>query len=162
MDFRHQIIIDQPIEKVWEVLGDQYGQAYKWARGLSHSEGTGQPQLSGASCSNRTCQTTQGTIKEVITKFDTQNYVLQYAVIEGFPFFVDEGVNTWKLTKKGNKTQVDMHLVVTTKGVMGAVMRPMMKMQMNKLTSGVLGDFKHYVETGKPSPEKAKELQKAA
>lgn len=30
MEFKREIIIDQSIEKVWDVLGNQYGEAYKW------------------------------------------------------------------------------------------------------------------------------------
>ena len=91
MEFKKSIIVNQPINQVWEVLGNQYGEAYKWASGLYHSEGFGTPQLEGASCNNRACETSTGKIKEKIRVFDEQNYELEYEVIEGFPFFVDSG-----------------------------------------------------------------------
>ncbi|MEO0338732.1 MAG: SRPBCC family protein [Bacteroidota bacterium] len=160
MEFRKSILVNQPIEAVWEVLGNQYGEAYKWASGLYHSEGFGTPIIEGAHCKNRSCDTTQGKITEVIKTFNAADHHLEYEVVEGFPFFVDQGVNNWKLTPQGNKTRVDMHLVITTKGIMGAIMGPMMKMQMGKIVNNVLQDFKHYLETGKPSPLKAKEMAK--
>lgn len=162
MEFKREIIIDEPIEKVWDVLGNQYGAAYKWAGGINHSNEYGNPKLAGAHCNNRACDTTTGKIKEVINKFDTKNYILEYEVIEGFPFFVQSGSNNWKLTKQGERTKVDMHLIIKTKGLFGTIMSPMMKIQMNKITAGVLDDLKHYVETGNPSPTKAKELAKLA
>ncbi len=103
-----------------------------------------------------------GKIKEVIRQFDPNEYILEYEVIEGFPFFVETGINNWQLTNLDGKTKVNMHLKVITKGIIGVMMQPMMKMQFRGLTDSVLLDLKHYAETGKPSPMKAKELQKLA
>jgi hypothetical protein len=161
MEFKREIVIEKNVTDVWEVLGTQYSQAYQWASGLYHSEGFGAPKLAGASCNNRTCETSQGVIKEEIRVFDPQNYNLVYEVIEGFPFFVDQGINNWKLTALSNgKTKVDMHLTITTKGFMGKLMGPMMKLQMNKIVESVLDDLKQYIETGQPSARKAKEMAK--
>ncbi|MEN0048212.1 MAG: SRPBCC family protein [Bacteroidota bacterium] len=161
MEFKKSIIIDKSIEEVWEVLGNQYGEAYKWVSGLSHSEAFGKPTLEGASCSSRACDTTFGSIKEQVRIFDAQNYILEYEVVEGFPGFMESAINNWKLTKTGaNTTRVDMHLTATTKGLVGKIMRPMMKLQMGKATANAVQDLKHYVETGQPSALKAKELSK--
>ncbi len=160
MEFKREILVNKPIADVWEVLGNQYGEAYKWARTLNHSAGFGTPKIEGAVCNNRTCDTTQGRIKEVVKTFDAKNYILAYEVEEGFPFFIGTAINTWRLTQRGNATQVNMHLRMETKGLVGSIMSPMMKLQLNKLLTDVIGDFKHYVEIGKPSPEKAEELAK--
>lgn len=162
MDIKKEIIINQPIEKVWDILGNQFGQAFLWASTLNHSEGYGEPTLEGASCNNRACSTSQGDIKEVIRTFDPEQHILSYEVLEGFPFFVKQGVNTWRLTARGNKTVVNIHMVITTGGFVGAIMNPMMKFQLNSLLEQVANDLKHYAETGKPSPNKAKELKKLA
>ncbi|MEO0468689.1 MAG: hypothetical protein AAF206_03640 [Bacteroidota bacterium] len=70
MEVKQQMIINQPIEKVWDVLGNQFGQAHLWASGLYHSKGFGLPKLEGAACSNRACETSIGNIKEEIISFD--------------------------------------------------------------------------------------------
>ena len=163
MQFKRTTTIDKPIEEVWEVLGNQFGQAYKWAASLYHSEAHGSPVIEGASCSNRTCETTQGTIKEALRTFDPQKHVLSYEVLEGFPFFVDTGVNTWSLHKLGRQTRVDMACEIKTKGLVGAVMSPMMKLQMNKLFDGVIEEFHYYVQNdGKPHPRKIASMKKRA
>ena len=162
MEIKKEIVINRPADEVWEVLGNQFSAAHKWARSLKHSEGYGEPQLQHAHCNNRACDTTQGKIKEVIKSFDPNHYKLSYEVIEGFPFFVKSGVNTWQLTPQGSTTKVNVHLVIQTGGIFGMVMAPMMKIQMNSLLEGVMQDLKHYVEMGKPSPTKAKELAKFA
>ena len=51
MEFKKEIIIEKPAGQVWEVLGNQYGEAYKWASGINHSNSYGQPELTQANCS---------------------------------------------------------------------------------------------------------------
>ncbi len=160
MEFIKEITIDKPVQEVWDILGNQFGEAYKWASGINHSKSFGTPQISDANCNNRTCELASGKIKEVVRQFDPQNRILEYEVIEGFPFFVETGINGWELTDLGGKTKVNMHLKVKTKGIVGGMMRPMMKMQFKGLTNSVLVDLKHYAETGKPSEKKAKEIEK--
>lgn len=161
MEFRREIIIDQPIEEVWDIVGNKFGEAYKWASGINYSESYGTPKIEQAHCNNRSCDLASGKIKEVIRVFDPKNYILEYEVIEGFPFFVASGINNWRLTNLDGRTKINMHLVIKTKGIIGAIMNPLMKMQMNGLTKSVLVDLKHYIETGEPSPVKTKELQKS-
>ena len=162
MEIKKEIVINKQIHHVWEVVGDQYADAYKWARGLHFSHGHGTPKFDGASCNNRTCEVPGfGKVNEVIRKYDPKNYVLSYEVVEGFPGFITKGVNTWRLTPQGGKTKVSMHLVMDTKGLKGAIMGPMMKMQLNKLIAGVVEDLKIFLETGAPSKQKQKEINKA-
>ncbi|WP_020566789.1 SRPBCC family protein [Neolewinella persica] len=161
MEIKRTITVNKPIDKVWDVLGNDFGSAAKWATGLYHSEGYGVPQLAGAACNNRSCDTNQGAIKEVVRVFDANNHHLAYEVIEGFPGFVKSGINNWRLTDLGNgKTKVDIHFIAVLQGIMGTLMKPMMKWQLGSTFDQVLEDFKVYVETGKPSAKKVKELKK--
>ncbi len=163
MEFKIEIIVNKPIETVWDVLGHQFGDAYKWASGINHSKAFSAPAINGAPSNNRACELPSGKIKEVIRKFDSNNHILQYEVVEGFPFFVDTAINTWQLTKiSSDKTKVDMHLIIRTKGLVGSIMNPMMKMQLNKQLVYIPNDLKHFIETGNPSENKANELKKLA
>ena len=161
MNIKREIVIEKPVSEVWMIVGSHFGDAYKWARGLNHSEGHGESEFEGATCRNRTCQVPGfGKIKEVIQEFDQVNHVLSYEVVEGFPGFISSAVNTWNLEAIGQKkTKVTMNLVMNTTGIKGAIMGPMMKMNLNKMISGVVSDLKIYAETGKPSPYKTKELE---
>lgn len=136
MEIKKSIIINRPAAVVWEVLGTQFGVAYKWASGLNHSESYGKPELESAHCNDRSCELPTGNIKEVIRTFDTKNYALAYEVLEDFPFFVDKGINHWKLTELGGQTEVNMHLKITTKGFVGKLMGPMMKL--HRCMSGMI------------------------
>lgn len=163
MEIDQEIIINKPIEEVWEILGNQYSDAYKWASGLYHSEGYGRPVLEGTSCSSRACETSFGNLKEEIRVFDAENYQLSYEVMEGFPSFVKSGVNNWYLTEiEPGKTKVDIRFRGVTTGLMGAIMRPVMKRQLSSTLEDIVEDFRHYVETGMPSPHKVKDRHKHA
>ena len=163
MNIQKEILVNKPASEVWEVLGPQFEDAYKWARGLDHSQGHGEPVFDGAACSNRTCEVPGfGEIQEVIKKFDAEKHILSYEVTHGFPGFITSAVNTWRLTAQGFNTKVEMNMEMQTKGIKGAIMGPMMKMNLNKMISGVLSDLKTYVEKGAPSEYKMKELAKAA
>lgn len=162
MKFQNELVINKPINEAWQVLGPQFGQAQKWASGVYHSNSYGEPIKEGATCSNRSCETSFGKITENLNIMDNENYILEYEVVEGFPFFVETAINNWSLTKMGNKTKVTMKTEVRTKGVFGAIMTPMMKMQMGGLLKNAIDDFKIYLETGDISDRKKKENAKMA
>ena len=163
MEIKRSFTVHKPIDRVWDVLGNDYGGACKWGTGLYHSEGKGSPTLPAAEFDQRYCETNVGNITEKVLVFDPEHYKLQYEVIDGFPGFVKSGVNTWTLTDLGSsKTRVDVHFVAVLGGIMGTIMKPMMKWQLGGTFDQVLKDFKVYVETGKPSAKKAKELAKRA
>jgi len=160
MNFHKEIIINKPIAEVWEVLGPQFGEAHVWASGVYHSNSFGEPVKQGATCSNRSCETSFGKITEDLRIMDNKNHILEYEVVEGFPFFVETAINNWSLTEMGDKTKVTMKTEVRTKGIFGAIMSPMMKMQMGGLLQNAIEDFKIYLETGQISDRKAKENKK--
>ena len=163
MNFKRTVTINRPIEQVWDVLGNQFGQAHVWASSVNHAETYGEAILEGASCSNRSCNTTAGNVKEVIRTFDPKRHVLSYEVLEGFPFFVAKGQNTWKLLPKGKNTQVDMDMEIVTQGLFGKIMSPMMKLQMSKIADEAVDDLKYYLEHDlTPHPRKVNAAQKFA
>lgn len=161
MKVEKEILVNKPVNDVWEILGKQYTDAYKWASGLYYSEGSGEPSFEGASCSNRDCDTSFGQLREEIQVFDEKQYKLSYEVVEGFPSFIEKGVNNWSLTPVGtDQTKVSMRFDGKTRGLMGLVMGPMMGMKLGSGLQNAIEEFKHYVETGEAHPRKIKDIQK--
>ena len=162
MEINKEIAINKSVSEVWNLIGNRFSDAHLWARGLTHSEGFGSAGKDGAPCQNRVCDVPGfGIIKEKIEKFDAKNQILSYSVIEGFPSFISSAVNTWTLKRLSeDKTLVSMKLSMKTRGFKGLIMGPLMKMQISKLTAGVVNDLKVYLETGSPSPVKRKEIEK--
>ncbi len=158
MKIATDIVIDKPIAAVWDVVGTQFGSAHLWASALIHTEGNGS-KISDQVCEGRTCDIQgMGRIREKLLEFDPRGYALSYEVVEGFPFFVERGVNRWHLVAEGNRTHLYINAKIATKGLIGAIMRPMMKMQMSGLMRKTLEDLKYYAENGVPHPRKQKTL----
>lgn len=156
MNIKLETTINRPIDKVWDVLGNQFGEAHKWTSILKHSEGSGKT-ISNQVCESRTCDINgMGRVHEKIHEFNSDKFVLKYEVVEGFPFFVKSGLNTWQLKTEGNATKVFVNAEITTTGFVGFLMAPMMKMQMNGMMGKFIEELKYYFENGKPHPRKSK------
>ena len=159
MDFHREIIIDKPITEAWELLGPQYGRACEWAPGV-HGSGVLAESSDGRPTA-RACATDFGDIKERVTAYDPSQYLLEYEVTEGFPGMIKEGRNRWQLHEASpGKTRLTMDMTINTGGLVGTVMRPMMRMQLNKVATQAVEGFKTYAETGQPSAAKRKEAKK--
>lgn len=159
MRIETEVMVNRPARAVWAVLGEQFGEAHLWGSALLHSRGHGKP-LHQQVCESRTCDVKgMGRIHERLLDFDPERFALAYEVVEGFPFFVARGVNRWTLTPEGKQaTKVYSLATITTRGVIGALMAPMLKMQMASLMRRSVEELKHYVEHGSPHPRKLKAL----
>ena len=93
-----------------------------------------------------------------ITKIDEDNHMFQFSVT-GLPFFVRSVVSTWKLNKISNtQTEIIVGPRIEVMPIIGTIMQIPMKMALKKLYPGLLDDLAIYVETGKASPRKQKEI----
>jgi hypothetical protein len=158
-----EVVINASIEKAWEVLGPQFVDAHKWASSISHSEALNNESLNGSTCTERGCSVKgMGDIKEKLLTYSADNRSLSYIVHDGMPKMVKSATNHWRLVDLGNgKTKLKMKIEMETQGFMGWLMGGMMKKKMTKLSSNIAQEFKYYVETGKPHPNKIKALAKA-
>lgn len=160
MKIEKEIIVDKSIDNAWQVLGPQFAEAHKWASPVNHSEPKG-VGINGSTCSERSCDTTMGGLKEKILKYSEQDYLLSFHAYQGMPSVVKEAISTWKLNKLGSdKTKLNVCFDIKLGGMMGFFMQPMMKMMMSKMGTTLIHDFKYYVENGKPSETKIKAVKK--
>ncbi len=158
MKIETEIVVNKPAAAVWAIVGDQFGEAHRWSSALTHTHGHGKV-IHGGVCESRSCEIKgMGHTRETLLDFDPKRLTLKYQVEEGFPFFVERGVNRWTLTAEGNSTCVQSFAEITTTGLVGMLMAPMMKMQLTALMRTSLEELKHYVETGTPHPRKARAL----
>ncbi len=156
MKIDNVVVINKSVDSVWEIVGNQFGNAHIWASLLRHSEGNGK-NITEKVCDSRTCDIKgMGRIHEKILEFSPDNYTLSYEVSEGFPFFVKHGVNRWRLVPEGEQTLFFMNAEIEFKGLIGMMMKPMMKMQMSSIMKKTAEDLKFYAENGTPHPRKKK------
>jgi len=159
MRIETEVVVEKSAKAVWAVLGEQFGEAHLWGSALTHTQGHGKP-IHNQVCESRTCDIKgMGRIREQLLDFDPERLTLEYEVVEGFPFFVERGVNRWTLVPDGAQaTKVRSVATIATRGIVGALMAPMLRLQMTGLMRMTLQDLKHYLETGTPHPRKAKAL----
>lgn len=156
MKIETEIVINKLASAVWEIIGEQFGDIHVWASGLNHSQGSGK-KLTETVCESRACDIKgMGLIQETLLEYDPTRFTLQYEVVKGFPFFVKSGVNRWTLSNVDGATRVNTFAEIKTKGIVGSLMAPMMKMQMTGIMRKALEDLKYYAETGSPHPRKLK------
>lgn len=156
MKIINEIVINKSVNNVWEVVGNQFSNAYEWASVLRHSEGRGEKN-SAQVCDSRSCYVNgMGHTHEKLTEFDPDRHTLTYEVTKGFPFFVKRGANRWLLISEGNQTRVFMSAEIETKGCFGKMMEPMMKVKMSSMLQTIAEDLKFYVENEQPHPRNKK------
>ena len=150
-----ELSIAKPIEEVWEILGNQFGEIDNWASIIIHSEVSGPAKLAGVNYSIRSTKTTQGDTQQELTGFDPEKHMISYKSISGTPPIIKQVSAHWVLEKRGeNNTHLVLDFTAKMKGL-GFIITPIAKIKLGKVGDILLDDFKYYVENGKPHPRKA-------
>ncbi|MFT7592618.1 MAG: hypothetical protein ACI9UJ_002557, partial [bacterium] len=120
---------------LWAIVGEDFANAGKWATSIDHSTGSGNPEFSGATCSERSCDLNAkgfSAITEKLTQYDPAIKELTYIVNNGFPGFVTKLENHWSVESVRDSTsRLKMHLTMEMKPFVGALMGGMMKKNVN-------------------------------
>ena len=158
MDIIKKITIDKPVEEVWEVLGNQFGEVSNWASIISDSKVYGESKVNGVDFSIRETNTSKGITKQEITSFNPENHSLSYKSISGTPPIIKEVRANWSLTNKGsNTTSLVMDFTADMKGL-GFILAPLVKKKLGKIGDDLLEELKYYVENGKQHPRKIEKM----
>ena len=145
-----ELVISKPIENVWEILGNQFGEIDKWASIINHSKLDGHLGVGVI----RSTETTGGPTKQELTSFNPEQYSLSYKAIAGTPFFAKSITAKWTLVKnQNNNTKLVLDFQVGFKGI-GGILTPIVKKKLGKIGNEILQDLKYYVENEKPHPRK--------
>ncbi|MEM8925473.1 MAG: SRPBCC family protein [Actinomycetota bacterium] len=153
LDIKATRRINKPIDEVWRFVVDEFTNSHHWAFGTPTCRaGTASEDF------DRVCDTESGRLTDTITKVDDDNHVLEFSV-DGLPFFVRSVVSTWSLQAVSHtETDITMGPRITTIPVIGALLEIPMKRALEKLYPELLDDLAVYVETGRPSARKQREL----
>ncbi len=157
------IKINVSSEKLWDIIGPGFSDAYMWASSVDHSVGKGNSEFEGAPCDERFCDVNAkgfNKIEEKLVKYSNEFMNLAYEVTKGMPGFISKAVNDWKVIPSGGNTSVlEMNAEFQLKGFMGRFMKPMMQKKMAGLLDIVLEDAKIYAETGMISEHKRNRIE---
>jgi hypothetical protein len=152
---KQELAIDAPIEKVWEIMGNQFAKIHLWSTNFKDSKPGGSSRFSGLEYSERITQTERGETVQELDAFDTTMHSLSYHISKGAPGIAKQANAVWSLKSDGaNSTTVILEFYMETKGFLGFLMTPLIKKGMGKSAEEIAEDLKHYVETGNPHPRK--------
>jgi hypothetical protein len=163
-DVTKEITINVSADELWELVGPGFENAYLWASTVDHSTGNGAAEFEGATCNVRSCDLNAkgfDNIEERLTKYNEAEMNLAYVVTKGMPRFVTKASNDWQVVSiNDNQSKLVMNGEFRVKGLMGFLMKGVMKKKMSKLLTVVLNDAKVYAETGSPSKIKKERMDK--
>ena len=161
-----EMVINVPASELWEMVGPGFVEVYKWASNVDHAEGKGNSPFDGAVCSERFCDVNVkgfSKISEKLTNYNQDKMNLAYVVNTGMPGFVTHAENDWTVVPvDGNTSKLVMKANFQMKGLMGAMMKGIMKKKMNETLQIILNDAKVYAETGNVSENKASRVAQLA
>lgn len=157
MHIQKEVIINAPADKVWKVVGTDYAKVGDWASIVNVS---GERLSNTGELEGRTCESTYGAVRELITEFDEAAHLLKYEA-DGLPAMFKKGGNTWKVIPvNAHQSKVTMDLRMELAPIQGLLMGWMIKGKMSKDTDQLMLDLKHFVETGRPTKAKQQSDQK--
>ncbi len=154
IDLKFERKINKPIDEVWKYIVEEFHNSHEWATGTAVCR-----KGDASEDFDRICETETGTLKDTITKVDHKDHVLEFSV-EGLPFFVTSVVSRWRLNElSATETQIILGPKIEVMPVIGTIMQIPMKIAFRKLYPGLMNDLVTFIETGKPSARKQKELE---
>jgi len=97
----------------------------------------------------------------MIVCYDDAARTLTYRA-SGLPAFVATARNTWTVTPlDGRRAEVTLHAQFDTRGLLGALARWAVLVQVGRTSRHLAEDLRHYLEHGEPSPRKRRQLRRA-
>ena len=145
--------INKSINEVWEVMGQQFGEAHIWSSNFKTSKPGGEAKFQGLGYSLRDTTTERGNTIQELTAFDAQNHSFTYIITKGAPEIAKEAGATWSLSKEGdNETLVILEFMLEPKMPLNAEMEGKITMGLTASVKQLADELKYYLEEGKPHP----------
>jgi Polyketide cyclase / dehydrase and lipid transport len=174
-----EFVVAAPAGAVWDVIGRRFHRIGEWATAIPASTalppGTVTTQavtplpvaqiIGGAPVAGRVCTTgvrLVPRVTETLVAYDEANRTLTYAA-SGMPAFVASARNAWTVTPLDERRcRVTLQARFVTGGLLGHLGRWAILIQVGRTSRYLADDLRHYVETGRPSPRKQRQLRRAA
>jgi hypothetical protein len=152
---KKELAIDKKVEDVWEVMGNQFAQVHVWSTNFKDSKPGGSSKFSGLAYSERITETERGKTVQELDSFDAKTHTLAYHISSGAPRIAKHASAIWSLrSDDANTATVVLEFNMETKGFLGFLMTPLIKMGIRKSATEIAEDLKYYLENGLPHHRK--------
>jgi Polyketide cyclase / dehydrase and lipid transport len=179
-DLLTEFVVAAPADAVWNVIGRRFDRIGEWATAIPAS--TALPPSAGtaaqavthlaagqiigsAPVAGRVCTTGVRLVPQVtetLVAYDETNRTLTYEA-SGLPAFVTTARNTWTvIALDDRRCRVTLRARFVTRGLLGHLGRWAILAQVGRTSRYLAEDLRRYVETGRPSPRKQRQLRRAA
>jgi hypothetical protein len=157
-----ETIIDASADRVWEIVGHQFTRIGEWATAIPASRPSSQtPGAAEAPVAGRVCETglpMVPAVEETILAYDEGGRTLTYAGA-GLPRFVREARNQWSVIPLDDqRARVRVEAIIEMRGLVGLLFAAPFRLWAARVGGNTLDDLKHYVELGRPSTRKQRQL----
>jgi len=158
-----EFVVTAPADAVWDVVGRRFDRIGAWATAVPASAALpaqpGGPPVAGRVCTTGVRLVPR--VTETLVAYDEANRTLTYEG-SGLPRFVTRARNTWTVTPVGDGwCRVTMRARFDTRGLLGRLGRSVILAQTWRTSRYLADDLRRYVETGRPSPRKQRQLRRA-
>lgn len=158
-----ELMIERPIQEVWEVMGNQFGHVAKWSSNFHSSEPGGEPKFGGIPFSQRNTFTDRGETIQVLEAFDAENFTFSYRITKGLPPVADMAKSTWYLKQvDAGKTIAAMDYYMDPKPTVPGEMLEKIEKGLGMSALALVEELKFYLENGEPHPRKLESTQKTS
>ncbi len=157
VSIKHDIVINAPIEKVWNTLVENYGGLHNYSPSTVSSYCTNNATVAEMGA-GRVCQFDEKGkkyMRENIVLFDAANYYFENQLVEtSYPMDTENTMATYKLTANADGTTTLTQEVMYR--MKPAFMGGLMKGAYRKTIMDDQIGFKYFIETGNKSTEDTK------
>ncbi|MFY0689963.1 MAG: SRPBCC family protein [Cyclobacteriaceae bacterium] len=167
LDIKLSKEINASSDKVWEILGPNFLSISEWGTGILSSVNNADAELrfDDAPAGGRVCDIKGfGKFDERILHYSHDDKEITWSADSPkIPGFVNGLQNAFRIEELGeNKSRISSNLTANMRGVGGFLFGGKIKSNFEKTIEIFLTDIKIYAETGKVSPRKERELNKAS
>lgn len=156
-------IIHVSADSLWNII-KQFDNVGVFFSGIQSSEGYGEPEFEGATCSERTCHVNikgYSEVYEKLTMFNPQKRELAYEFKGGGPKFLLYAGNHWRIEEIGpNQCKLHMQATMRLKPLAGMLFGWQLQRTIKKELPISLNELKIYAETGEVPEAKKAQLAK--
>lgn len=154
-----QTTVDVPAAQAWHVLAHQFDQIGQWTSLIPQSQPVSDiPPPDGALVGGRVCSPAVAgfrAVQERFTSYDEAGMRFSYAATAGLPWVITRAENNWSVRAlTPNRSLVETRAEVALRPFLGLLLRPLLRLQLQRVADRVAEELKYYLEHGEPHPRK--------